>query len=431
MTRSAIRLLAVGLALWCTSAFPQDTASFRGNIAHTGEYESAGIPTLPKVKWKFQTTGRIISSPAVVNGTVYVGSADGFLYAVDAARGELKWKFETNGLVTSSPAVAGGVVYFGSYDGKFYAVDAATGKQKWSFETEGERRFAARNINGIQPEHEIMPDFWDFYLSSPAVFEGKVFFGSGDGHVYALDAASGKLAWKFKTGNVVHASPAIAAGTVFVGSFDGYFYALDASTGAQKWRYRTGEDETIHNQEGITSSAAVVDGVVYFGCRDSHLYFLDAETGRRKWEYFSGGGWISNSPAVHQGKVYFGSGSDKRFQVLDAKKGTPLFSLDVNGGTFASPAIAGDIVYLATFNNMIRAIDSKTDKILWTFQAPTDAANAQPPATPGKLQPLLFYDDRVAAMAQRLDSGIFLSSPVVVGRVLYIGNTDGALYALE
>ena len=59
-----------------------------------------------------------------------------------------------------------------------------------------------------------MPDPFDCYLSSPAVWNGAVYFGSGDGNVYALDAASGALRWKFKTGDVVHASPAIADGMV-------------------------------------------------------------------------------------------------------------------------------------------------------------------------------------------------------------------------
>jgi outer membrane protein assembly factor BamB len=70
-----------------------------------------------------------------------------------------------------------------------------------------------------------MPDPFDVYLSSPAVWNGAVYFGSGDGNVYALNASSGQVKWKFKTGDVVHASPAIADGTVYIGSWDTYFYS--------------------------------------------------------------------------------------------------------------------------------------------------------------------------------------------------------------
>ena len=103
---------------------------FRGNPSHTGVYDAPGVPKLTGVKWKFHTNGYIISSPAVANGTAYVGSTDGSLYALEVASGTQKWKFKTGARVVSSPAVENGVVYFGSDDGNFYAVDAASGQVK-------------------------------------------------------------------------------------------------------------------------------------------------------------------------------------------------------------------------------------------------------------------------------------------------------------
>ena len=158
--------------------------------------------------------------------------------------------------IPSSPAVANGLVYFGSYDGNFYAVETATGKLKWKFHN-AERRFAAKHLHGSLPLDETMPDPFDVYLSSPAVWNEAVYFGSGDGNVYALDAATGGVKWKFQTGDVVHASPAIADGQLYIGSWDSYFYALDAASGKELWRFKTGEDPDIHNQVGIQSSATV------------------------------------------------------------------------------------------------------------------------------------------------------------------------------
>ncbi len=286
-------------------AFGQDVAMFRGNPQHTGVYDAAGVPQFSRVKWKFQTGGKVISSPAVADGMAFVGSTDGNVYAVDLESGAQKWKFETKVRVTSSPAVSNGTVFFGSYDGNFYAVDALSGQLKWKFQTGGERRFAGRHIHGIQPVAETMPDPFDFYLSSPTVWNGAVYFGSGDGNVYALDTASGKLKWKFHTGDVVHASPAIADGKLFIGSWDSFFYALDASNGKEKWRFKTGEDHEIYNQVGIQSSAAVMDGVVYFGCRDSNFYALDAATGQKKWAFNNKGSWVITSPAVADGEGVF------------------------------------------------------------------------------------------------------------------------------
>ncbi len=140
------------------SAKDPTAAMFRGNPSHTGVYDAPGVPKLTGVKWRFHTNGYIISSPAVANGTAYVGSTDGNLYAVDLKSGTQKWKFKTGARVVSSPAVDNGAVYFGSYDGYFYAVDAASGQVKWKFATPGERRFAAKHLHGMLPEGETMPD---------------------------------------------------------------------------------------------------------------------------------------------------------------------------------------------------------------------------------------------------------------------------------
>ena len=280
---------------------------FRGNLAHTGVYNARGVQKFSGIKWKFQTRGQVISSPAVANSTVYIASTDGNLYALDLESGTQKWKLALGVRATASPAVDQGIVYLGTYSGRFYAVDAATGKLKWKFQTEGERRFAGKHLHGSEPAGETMPDPFDCYLSSPAVWSGAVYFGSGDGNVYALDAATGALKWRFHTGDVVHASPAISDGTLFIGGWDSYFYALDATNGKERWRFKTGEDHEIYNQVGIQSSAAVMDGVVYFGCRDSNLYALDTATGQKKWAFNNKGSWVITSPAVLDGKVYFAS----------------------------------------------------------------------------------------------------------------------------
>ena len=91
------------------------------------------------------------------------------------------------------------------------------GKLKWKFAHEkGEKRFEAKGIHGATPKAQTIPDPWDLYLSSPAVSNGSVFVGSGDGNIYSVDARTGKLKWKFTTGGVVHSSPAVANNTVYI-----------------------------------------------------------------------------------------------------------------------------------------------------------------------------------------------------------------------
>lgn len=272
-----VMLLAALAAEWCSGQ-----SMFRGDASHSGVSQTEGPRQFHRVKWRFPTGDRVVSSPVLHGGTIFFGGDDGNVYAVNAGTGAQIWKFATRGPAPSTPAVAGGVVYAGSYDGQFYALDEVTGKLRWKFATGGERRFEAKGIHGFRPKNQTMADPFDVYLSSPVVAQGAVYFGSGDGNVYALDAGSGALKWKFQTGDVVHASPAFAGGVIFVGSWDSYLYALDAATGQEKWRFHGGEDPLIHNQVGFQSSPAVVDGVVYTGCRDSNVYAIDAASGKEK-----------------------------------------------------------------------------------------------------------------------------------------------------
>jgi outer membrane protein assembly factor BamB len=410
---------------------------FRGDPGHSGIYAGQGVPEFQEIRWRFRTNGEVISSPAIVGGVVYVGSDDGNLYAVDQSTGKLHWKFGTGSRIPSSPAVAAGIVYFTSYDGNFYAVDALSGKLRWKFGNPGERRYAGTHLHGLLPAGESMPDPFDVYLSSPVVWNGTVYFGSGDGNVYALNALSGAMQWKFQTGDVVHASPAIAVGKLYIGSWDSYFYALDATTGKQLWRFKTGEDPKIHNQVGIQSSATISDGVVYFGCRDSNLYALDAATGRQRWSFSNHGSWVLTSPVVKDGKVYFATSDSALFHALDAKTGAPLFSIKFQWPIFGSPSIAGNTLYLAEQNGKLTAIDLVTHKTAWVFQTNASRQNLPKLSKPGgspsyeSVFSSSFYDDTIVGINKLHSVGTILSSPVVSGRAVYLGTADGSLYALQ
>jgi outer membrane protein assembly factor BamB len=429
---------AVALGSGETSSSLAEVPMFRGGPQHTGSFDAVGVPSFSKVKWQFQTGAAVFSSPAVVGNTVYVGSNDHKLYALQADTGALLWKFETKSRVTSSPAVADGTVYFGSYDGNFYALDARTGEPKWQFATGGERRYAATHLHGAEPAAEVMPDPFDVYLSSPVVWDGTVYFGCGDGFVYALDAASGRLRWRFRTGDVVHSSPAIADGALYVGSWDSLFYALDAKTGQQRWHLQTGVDPLIHNQIGIQSSPAVAEGMVFFGCRDSNLYAVDAKTGVKKWTFNNHGSWVIGSPAVRDGKVYFATSDSGLFHVVEAASGSEIFSLDFkHWPMFSSPALAGERAYVGSHDGRLLAINLQSHTLAWAFQ--TEAAKRVGPTytkadgSPNYLAayPDFFYDNVVAGVQKLLSVGAILSSPVVEGNVIYVGSADGNVYALQ
>ena len=410
---------------------------FRADAAHSGTYSGPAPRQFHRLKWKFPTGDRVISSPVFKDNVIYFGGDDGNIYAVDAASGHQIWKRTTNGPVPASPAIDDGTLYIGSYDGKFYALDAKTGAVKWKFATEGERRFEAKGLHGLQPKNQTIADPFDVFLSSPVVANGIVYFGSGDGNVYALDAAAGDLRWKFKTGDVVHASPALVDGVLFFGSWDSYFYAVDAATGKDKWHFHAGEDALIHNQVGFQSSPAVANGVVYTGCRDANLYALDATSGKEKWRFNTELSWVITSPAVADGKVFFATSDSSLYHVVDASSGKSIVRQQGKAYMFSSPAVAGDVVLIGVLNGTLEARDTKTGDLLWDFQVEKSKQNKGWVLTADRKfnAPLLYHSSwreaPIVANDQQIRIGGIFSSPLVVNGVVYFGSADGYLYALE
>jgi outer membrane protein assembly factor BamB len=278
----------------------------------------------------------------------------------------------------------------------------------------------------------MMPDPYDVFLSSPVIANSVVYFGSGDHHVYALDAATGAVKWKFKTGNVVHASPAVVDGVVYIGSWDRYMYALSADSGKVIWKFQTGDDTEIYNQVGIASSAAVSGGLVFFGCRDGHFYAVDQKTGAQKWSIDNHKGWTIASPAVYDGVVYFPTSDGMRFKAVEAATGKVLIDLENKATSFSSPAIVGDIVYYGTSDGVLHALDRKSGKARADFK--TDGYKEWASKYidgDGHISNSIYTEQTLEGAILGLNRmyllGTIHSSPVVADGVLYVGSTDGNL----
>jgi len=313
---------------------------FRHNIRHKG-YTESPAPNTNEPMWNYTTGSVVDSSPAVVDGKVYVGSgiAEGVgkVYCLDAMTGAFIWSYDTGSVVDSSPAVVDGKVYVGSCDNKVYCLDAMTGAHIWNYTTE----------NDVD--------------SSPAVANGRVYVGSCDGNVYCLDAITGTHIWNYTTGGPVRSSPAITYGNVYVGSSDGKVYCLDAMTGAHIWNYTTGSY--------VSSSPAVVDGKVYVGSCDNKVYCLDAATGTHVWNYTIEGD-VDSSPAVAGGKVYVGSGFLEgigKIYCLDAAIGIHIWNYTTGSYVCSSPAVADGKVYVGSDDGKVYCLNAQSGADIWNY----------------------------------------------------------------
>ncbi len=240
-------------------------------------------------KWAFTSGDEVWSSPAIASdGTIYVGSKDSKLYAINPD-GTQKWAFLTGSNILSSPVIASdSIIYVGSEDDKLYAINL-DGTQKWAFLT-------GSNV-----------------LSSPAVAaDGTIYVGSYDNNFYAINP-DGSQKWAFTTGDRVNSSPAIASdGMIYVGSQDTKLYAINPD-GTQKWAFTTGDF--------VNSSPAIAsDETIYVGSLDTKLYAINSD-GMQKWA-FTTGNWVYSSLAIAtDGTIYAGSWDKKLYAIYDNNAG--------------------------------------------------------------------------------------------------------------
>jgi len=214
-----------GGSLYCIGGDPADwTHGLHGNVENprvaVGQQGPADI-SCPR--WVFQTGGDVFSSPAVVDGKVYVGSHDKNWYCLDAYTGEKIWSFPIGHYVRTSAAVAGGRVFTGADDGYFYCINATTGAQIWKTDAGG------HFPNYLTPNEAEA-------RSCPIVVGDRIYVGSLDGKVYCLDPEDGHVLLTYATGGPIMGSPAYSDDTIYITSTDSYLYALNAADLSFKWK---------------------------------------------------------------------------------------------------------------------------------------------------------------------------------------------------
>jgi len=250
--------------------------------------------------------------------------------------------------VKSSPAVADGIVYFGSFDNSLYALDARTGAMVWKYATGG------------------------YVYSSPVVANGIVYFGSNDNSCYALNASDGRFRVKL-THREVLSSPAVNGDTVYFAS-QRYLVVMDGK--ARNWpmekpiRYwwsRLYLARIVPPPPGMTgllwatrlsynntnTSPVYADGYIYT-TGDNHVYQIETETYKITWT-FTTGGYMAASPCLASGVVYAGS-QDGKLYALDAGSGEKIWDFNTGGPIQGAPTYAKGIVYVATENGTLYAV---------------------------------------------------------------------------
>lgn len=342
----------------------------------------------------------------------------------------VRWTFRTGGTVRGTPAVAGNRIYVGSGDGRLYALDRDTGAEIW-------------RLDAGSPVQCV-----------PAVEGGRVFFTTRSGSVLAVSASDGAVLWRVETGALIPfpwgregwdywtGSPTVVGGRVIVGSGDGVVRALDAGTGAELWQVSTGGR--------IRATPAVREDLVVIGSFDGKLYALNLEDGAVRWTFATEGAsmesseWgfdrrsIQSSAAVVDGTVYVGA-RDANLYAVDLASGQERWRTNDNTAwVISSPAVHEGVVYSATSSSAISyAVDAATGEELWrtrmggpVFGSPAVVGETVVTTDLGGWISVLDRTDGTVLWRYRT-GGAIKSSPVVVDGIVYTGSDDGRVWALE
>ena len=279
------------------------------------------------------------AAPVVVDGTVYIGSQDANLYALDEKTGRRRWSYEVGGGITGEAVVIDGIAYVSSLDHNLYAIDTRRRTTMWTFET------------------------GDKLWRGPVVADGVVYVGSKDASVYAVDAATGDLVWQYDTGDSIIGGVRLHGDTLLFPSYDDSLYALDASDGTLRWRAAMGS--------GSATRPSIGDGAVYVGDFDGRVYAFDVETGRSLWTQWLGETDIWASPVVHGDLVLVGA-TDGRLYALADDDGSLRWSFATEGEIRSTPALSDGVAYFGSYDDGIYAVDIATGGLAWRFATEGD-----------------------------------------------------------
>lgn len=386
MYKPCVILIVSFSSIICRAQQKETAKMFRGNAVHNAVQTSSGNLVYDTKAWSFFSSAPVRSTPLVAGNALFFGNTEGTFYSIDKGNAGILWRFKAASAINSSAASQDGRIFFSDNKQTVYALKKATGQLIWK-----------RDLGPRQ----AYPWRFDYFYSSPTLFDNKLIIGGDDGFLYLLNQGDGKQVWKFKTGGIIRGSAAVANNLALVGDMNGTFYAIDINTGKEKWNFKTAGD-TLNNEQfgfdrkAILSSPVISGDKILFGCRDGILYCIDIN-GNLVWKMDHNVSWVISSVAIKDSIVVTGT-SDKRFvQAVNLRTGTEIWKTQTATLFWSSPTIVAGRVYIGGFDGNEYCLDLSTGKRISKFQT----------------------------------GGIILSSAVFDSDRIYFGSDDGHLYSLS
>ncbi len=266
------------------------------------------------------------------------------------------WRIDAGDTVEFPPSVGYGTVFIAQQKGKFFALNGKTGKP--AFKTKNFGRCAASSPT-VGPNHTVYQSYMHPVgdLSNPCPQDAA----DPDGFVTAMDTRTGRQKWRFKS-KPIEASPLLRGKRLFVGSWDGNVYALNARTGKRIWSSAIGSK--------VNASLAYADGRIFAADYTGTLHAIDARTGRRLWSASDATEFYYATPTVAYGRVFIGS-TDGTMYSYGAKTGNLLWAKPLGTYVYSSAAIFDRKVYVGSYDGKFYALSAATGDVVWQKEMPS------------------------------------------------------------
>jgi outer membrane protein assembly factor BamB len=371
-SRTAIQVNHVIAASLLQGSHIGDWPLFGYDPGHTG-YVDAAVQARPiqgKVSWTRQP-GSLFSSPIAGQGLVYIASTDGNLYALRQDSGAIVWHTHINSYLTdATPALEGKVLFVAEEGTTLAALNALTGARYWAVPL-AEKIQAPPLVVGSRVLVASLTTLWVLdaasgrllwkyhygavgwpTTASPTVVGTTVYFGSGSStKLWALNLLNGHVLWSFDTHDRITGAAIVQGQMVYVATWQGTIFALARTTGALRWSYalNRGQQSVV---DGVGGSMALADNRLYAGDYRGAIICLDAASGKLEWRYATGAQVLA-TPIIAAGRVYIGS-DDGYFYALDMRTGRPAWRY-ATGAVRASAALATGLLYVGSLNGTLYA----------------------------------------------------------------------------
>jgi outer membrane protein assembly factor BamB len=363
------------------------------------------------IKWKLKLqerreTAYAFNNPVVLDDTIYFGSTDGNVYALDIESGYMRWVYKTTGAINSVPFADSERVYIGSNDGKLYALDQETGREEWSFQADSTIQSTiinyedhiifvsdGGNVYAVEPEtgkeqFRLPNPVWYYFTFQ--VYENVIYFAPGPPErphsMGAWDMSTDSYLWLLETDlfdAVWYSFPALDGDFLYFSTMDPYmdfweldYYAFDRNTGRQIWRYSTLSVWPYFNnynpQELFESYMRLLDylapslwnNLVIYTSGDSKVRALDKKDGDLIWER-EFDTITTSAPTVAGDFVYFGIdgrgemfGDPPKIVCLSARTGKLMWEMEIDGRLLSAPVIAQDWMIFGTDTNHFYVLEA-------------------------------------------------------------------------